>query len=106
VATKPKGKPKASKDQEPSKAAAASRPSGAQTEVQRCWEEYWARRAELETAVGTVKDAFRALEDARKREEDLRRKFDESKLALKELLDVEPSPDADGATSHAPAKFN
>ena len=80
--------------------------SEAQSEVQRCWEDYWARRAELEAAVLLVKDAHRALEDARKGEEDLRRKFDEAKLALKQLLDVEPSPGSDVDSSHAPDKFN
>ena len=80
--------------------------SEAQSEVQRCWDDYWARRAELEAAVVLVKDAHRALEDARKGEEELRRKFDEAKLALKQLLDVDPAPDADVSSSHAPDKFN
>jgi len=104
VATKQRVKPKASKAREPNKAAAA-RPSEAQEEVERCWQDYWARRAELEAAVTLVKDAHRALEDARKGEEDLRRRFDEAKLALKQLLDVDPSPGAEVDSSHAP-KFN
>lgn len=74
--------------------------------MQRCWQDYWARRSELESAVALVKDAHRALEEARKREEELRRKFDEAKLALKQLLDVEPAPEAESDSSHAPPKFN
>ena len=50
MATKPKAKAKALKAQELTKAR-PGKPSEAQTEVQRCWEEYWARRAELEAAV-------------------------------------------------------
>jgi hypothetical protein len=84
----------------------AGRTSESQSEVQRCWDDYWARRAELETAVVVVKDAHRALEDARKGEEELRQRFDEAKLALKQLLDVDPVPDADASSSHAPDKFN
>lgn len=101
MATKQKTKPKA-----PKANTSATRMSEAQSEVQRCWEDYWARRAELEAAVLLVKDAHSALEDARKGEEDLRRKFDEAKLALKQLLDVEPSPGSDIDSSHAPDKFN
>jgi hypothetical protein len=104
VATKPKAKPKAPKAPEPK--ARAGRPSEAQAEVQRCWEDYWARRSELEAAVALVKDAHRALEDARKGEDELRQRFDEAKLALKQLLDVEPAPDADVSSSHSPEKFN
>lgn len=74
--------------------------------MQRCWEDYWARRAELEAAVVLVKEAYRALEDARKGEEDLRRKFDDAKLALKDLLDVDPSPGGDIDSSIASDKFN
>jgi hypothetical protein len=104
VATKQKAKPKA-KTKEPADAP-TSRLSEAQSEVQRCWEDYWARRAELEAAVVLVREAHRALEDARKGEEDLRRKFDEAKLALKDLLDVDPSPGGDIDSSHSSDKFN
>ena len=60
----------------------------------------------VESAVVLVKDAHRALDEAREREEDLREKFDQAKLALKQLLDVDPSPNAEGEGVHAPAKFN
>jgi hypothetical protein len=105
VATKQKPKPKAQRTKEPATAPAA-RLSEAQSEVQRCWEDYCSRRAELEAAVVVVKEAHSALEDARKGEEELRRKFDEAKLALKQLLDVDPSPDADASSMHSPDKFN
>jgi hypothetical protein len=101
MVTKQKPKAKASKGQEPSKSA---RPSEAQAEVQRRWDDYWARRAELEAAVVLVKDAHRALDEARKGEEDLRQRFDEAKLALKQLLDVDPVPDADADSTLV--KFN
>lgn len=52
-----------------------------------------------------VKDAHRALDDARRGEEDLRRKFDEAKVALKQLLEVDPS-DAGSDSSQASEKFN
>jgi hypothetical protein len=105
VATKQKPKGKSPKEPEPNKPAAA-RQSGAQTEVQRCWEDYWARRAELEAAVTLVKDAHRALDEAREREQDLRRRFDEAKLSLKQLLDVEPSPGTEIDGGDAPVKYN
>lgn len=100
---KQKAKPKTSKD--PANLRGA-KPSEAQSEVQHRWEDYWARRAELESAVALVKDAHRALEEARQREEQLRQKFDEAKLALKQLLDVDPAPGAGEDLSHEPAKFN
>jgi hypothetical protein len=104
VSTKHKPKLKVSKLRE-SPNTPAARPSEAQVEVQRCWEEYWARRAELEAAVTLVKDAHRALDDARRREAELRQKFDESKLALKRLLDVDPAPEAETDSSSS-EKFN
>ncbi len=102
---KPKAKPKTPQAHESTKAS-KGRPTEAQAEVQRSWDEYWGRRAELEAAVAQVKDAFRTLEDARTREDELRKKFDEAKLALKHLLDVEPAADQDGLPNGAPAKFN
>jgi hypothetical protein len=94
-------KSKPSKVQAPTKSPAA-RPSEAQAEVQRHWEEYWGRRGELEIAVRAVQEANRALEDARRREADVRQKFDEAKLALKQLLDVDPSMDVDDDSRTAP----
>jgi hypothetical protein len=108
VATKQKAKPKTSRAPEPTKTEAPP-PSEAQAEVQRCWEDYWARRSELEAAVTLVKHAHRALEEARQREDELRQKFDEAKLALKQLLDVDPSPNtpnAEDELGHTPAKLN
>jgi hypothetical protein len=102
---KQKGKPKAPKTKD-AVTAPPARLSEAQSEVQRCWDDYWARRAELEAAVVLVKEAHRTLEDARKGEEELRQKFDEAKLALKQLLDVDPAPDADVSSSHSPDRFN
>jgi serine/threonine protein kinase len=50
----------------------------------------------------SVQEANRALEDARRREADVRQKFDEAKLALKQLLDVDPSMDVDDDSRPAP----
>ena len=98
-------KPKPAKALEPTKAP-ATQPSEAQAEVQRRWEEYWARRGELELAVGLVQEAHRALDEARRRETEVRGKFDEAKLALKQLLDVDPSVSEDDDSGRAVPRLN
>ena len=104
MATKQRAKAKASKV-EPGRGPAA-KPSDAQTEVQRHWEEYWSRRSELEVTVRSVQEANRALEEARRREADVRQKFDEAKLALKQLLDVDPSLDVDDDSTRPVPRLN
>ncbi len=101
MATKQRVKSKPSRTQESTKAPTTT-PSEAQAEVQRHWEEYWGRRGELEIAVRSVQEANRALEEARRREAEVRQKFDEAKLALKQLLDVDPSMDVDDDSRTAP----
>ncbi len=103
MAAKQKSKAKGGNVVEAVKSRGAQ-PSESQAEVQRCWEEYWARRRELEAAVTLVKDAQLALEDARKREADLRHGFDEAKMALKQLLDVEPADVSE--TAQPSPRFN
>lgn len=104
MATKQRVKAKASKV-EPGRAPAA-KPSDAQTEVQRHWEEYWSRRNELEVTVRSVQEANRTLEEARRREAEVRQKFDEAKLALKQLLDVDPALDIEDDSGRTAPRLN
>ena len=82
-ATKAKPKPRA-------KAAASA--TGAQSQgVEARWREYWECRTALESAVAAVRAAQTQLAEARSEEKERRRVFDQTKNALRDLLEVEPA---------------
>jgi hypothetical protein len=95
---KPKSKPV--RKVSPASRPTASRGSSPNSDVERRWQEYWARRQELESAIVQVKDAQVALDRAREAEHALRPAFDETKRSPKALLDVEPTdgPSAEGGS--------
>jgi hypothetical protein len=65
--------------------------SGRGSEVEGRWNEYWARRQELESAIEQVRVAREALDAAAATEQSLRTAFEDIKRSLKDLLDVAPA---------------
>lgn len=65
-------------------------------DVEHRWREYWQCRTALEKSVAAVRDAQQNLAEARQLERTRREVFDQTKNALKDLLEVEP---AGGTTS-------
>jgi hypothetical protein len=92
---------KAAKKRSAGKPAAASRTSakgrrksGAGTEVEKRWQEYWDCRKRLEETVELVRSAREALQQAQEAERARRIEFDKVKGTLTTLLDVEPATSA------------
>jgi hypothetical protein len=71
--------------------AKARSKSGAETEVEKRWQEYWDCRKRLEEAVARVRTAREALQQAQESEHARRIEFDKVKGTLTTLLDVEPA---------------
>lgn len=69
---------------------------GAGTEVQRCWNDYLSHRTLLEQAVEAVQSAEAGLAQAREMERERRKAFDDRKLALERLLEVEAASTSRG----------
>jgi hypothetical protein len=81
--------------------------TGKRSAVEQRWTEYWTRRQELEDAVARVRVAREALEQALAAEQSLRGAFDETKRALKDLLDVDPAePPAEADESAVADELN
>ena len=79
------------------KAKAAGSEPGSDVEAR--WNEYWQCRTALEAAVTAVREAQARLADAKAEEKERRRVFDQTKNALRDLLEVEPASSASPSAS-------
>ena len=89
----PKKKAPAAKAARSGKASAPA-PTEPGSDVEARWNEYWQCRTALEAAVTAVREAQARLAEAKTEEKERRRVFDQTKNALRELLEVEPASSA------------